>query len=316
MHPFPPLTSAESFRKWRADPAQWGPTITAIARRHALPHAAPQAFQTGTNLVVALDAGRIAKVFPPFYRGQFVSERSALAQLHGRLDVAIPEIVAEGEQDGWSYLVISRVDGVLGSVAWPLASEEDKEIILRQIGEAIAQVQRAPLGPLAGIEPKWPQFLSSQIAGCRARHERLGMPERYLEGLEEILIEATAIIPTDAPPVILTGEYIPENFLLANAADGWRLAGLIDFGDVMTGWGEYDLLGPSAFMTSGRPERVRALLRSFGYLPADMTPALARRLMALLLLHRASDPIRHIDMPDWQEKTTSLRDLQRLLWPL
>jgi aminoglycoside/choline kinase family phosphotransferase len=40
---------------------------------------------------------------------------------------------------------------------------------------------------------------------------------------------------SDRPPVILTGEYIPENFLLSRDGGGWHLAGLIDFGDVMTG---------------------------------------------------------------------------------
>lgn len=315
MPSFPPLASAETFRKWRADATEWGPTVIDIARSHSLPHVAPQAFQTGTNLVVALDARLILKVFPPFYRSQFQSERASLIQLQGRLDIDIPRIVLEGERDGWSYLAITRLEGVLGSAAWPLVPEDDKEIVLRQIGEAIAQVQRAPLGPLADIEPKWPQFIKRQIAGCRARHERLGMPQRYLDGLNEILLEATTIIPTDMPPVILTGEYIPENFLLMNTPSGWRLTGLFDFGDVMTGWREYDLLGPSAFMASGRPGRVRALLGGFGYSRADMNPALAQRLMALLLLHRASDPVRHIDIADWQARTGSLRDLQRLLWP-
>jgi hygromycin-B 7''-O-kinase len=120
----------------------------------------------------------------------------------------------------------------------------------------------------------------------------------------------------DAPPVILTGEYIPENFLLSENAGGWRLSGLIDFGDVMTGWGEYDLLGPSAFMTAGMPRRVQRLLQGFGYSKTDMTPALTRRLMALMLLHRASDPIRHICIEGWQQKAGNLAELERLLWPI
>ena len=74
-----------------------------------------------------------------------------------------------------------------------------------------------------------------------------------------------ALIALDKPPVILTGEYIPENFLLSRDGSGWHLAGLFDFGDVMTGRGEYDLLGPSAFMTAGMPRRVRRLFEGFGY---------------------------------------------------
>jgi hygromycin-B 7''-O-kinase len=163
---------------------------------------------------------------------------------------------------------------------------------------------------------RWDQFMSQQIRGCRARHERLGLPQKYLDGLGDILRDAAALIPLDAPPVILTGEYIPENFLLRRESAGWRLSGLIDFGDVMTGWGEYDLLGPSAFMTAGLPRRVRSLFEGFGYSSADINPTLKRRLMALLLLHRFSDPVRHICIEDWQEKADDLFELQELLWPL
>ena len=99
-------------------------------------------------------------------------------------------------------------------------------------------------------------------------------------------------------------------------ASGWRLAGLIDFGDVMTGRGEYDLLGPSAFMTAGMPRRVQRLFEGFGYSAADVTPDLKRRLMALMLLHRASDPVRSICIEGWQQKAADLYELQDLLWPI
>ena len=116
--------------------------------------------------------------------------------------------------------------------------------------------------------------------------------------------------------MILTGEYIPENFLLSRDGAKWRLCGLFDFGDVMTGWGEYDLLGPSAFMAAGMPRRVRSLLEGFGYSAADIDATLKRRLMALMLLHHASDPIRHICIEGWQEKADDLAGLQDLIWPV
>ena len=138
----------------------------------------------------------------------------------------------------------------------PNLPEDQKERVLGEIGATIAEVQRAPLGELACIEPRWDAFMTRQIAGCRARHEGLGLPQKFLDGFDDLLADAATLIPRDAPPVILTGEYIPENFLLSRDGDRWRLSGLFDFGDVMTGWGEYDLLGPSAFMTAGMPRRV------------------------------------------------------------
>ena len=316
LHSLPAVQDIAAFRAWRADTSQCLAAALDIARSHGLPHADPHLFSTGTNLVVALDDGLILKLFPPLLRSQFVSERLSLSLLHGRLGVPIPEIVLEGERDQWPYLVITRLSGILGTQAWPALPEDQKERVLAQIGATIAEVQRVPVGELSRIEPRWDQFMSQQIRGCRARHQRLGLPQKYLDGLGDILRDAAALIPLDAPPVILTGEYIPENFLLSRESAGWRLSGLIDFGDVMTGWGEYDLLGPSAFMTAGLPRRVRSLFEGFGYSIADINPTLKRRLMALLLLHRFSDPVRHICIEDWQEKADDLFELQELLWPL
>jgi hygromycin-B 7''-O-kinase len=316
MHSLPKFSDIAAYHAWRTEPSRWLPEALDIARGHGLPHTDAHPFRTGTNLVVALDEKLILKIFPPLLRAQFVSERASLSQLRGRLGIAVPEIVAEGEREGWPYLVITRLQGVLGSEAWPGMPEPDKERVLGQIGAAIAEVQRAPLGDLASIEPRWDKFMHGQIEGCRARHTRLHLPRKFLDGLDEFLAASTPLIPMDAPPVILVGEYIPENFLLSQDAGGWRLSGLFDFGDVLAGWGEYDLLGPSAFMTAGIAGRARSLLEGFGYSNAEFGPPLKQRLMALMLLHRASDLVGHLRIDGWQDKACDLFELAELLWPV
>jgi hygromycin-B 7''-O-kinase len=311
----PAFVDYETYRPWRADASRWLPVALDIVRGHGLACTEPHVFTTGTNLVVALDARLILKIFPPMLRSQFISERGSLAQLRGRLSLPIPEIVAAGERDGWPYLVITRLDGIVGSEVWPSLPEDQKERVLAQIGATIAEVQRVPPGALCEIEPRWDTFMQRQMAGCRARHERLGLERKFLDGLDDLLRDAAEFIPLDSPPVILTGEYIPENFLLADNSGQWRLAGLFDFGDVKAGWGEYDLLGPSAFMAAGRPRRVRSLFEGYGYSHDEVNFALKRRLMALMMLHHASDPIRHLCIEDWQEQADNLVQLQELIWP-
>jgi hygromycin-B 7''-O-kinase len=316
MHALPKPANFEAYKIWRADTSQWLPVALDIAHGHGLSTASPHIFSTGTNLVIGLGDDLILKLFPPFFRDKFVSERGSLALLRGKLGIPIPEIAFEGERDQWPYLVITRLSGILGSEAWPALPEDQKEVVLAQLGATIAEVQRVPVGELSLIEPRWDQFIAAQIAGCRARHMRLGLPQKFLDGLDDLLGEVPALIPLDRPPVMLTGEYIPENFLLSRDGAKWRLSGLFDFGDVMTGWGEYDLLGPSAFMAAGRPRRVRSLFEGFGYSAADIDATLKRRLMALTLLHRASDPVRHICIEGWQEKVDDLAGLQDLIWPV
>jgi hygromycin-B 7''-O-kinase len=316
MPSLPDLPNFEAFKTWRADTSQWLPVALDIAHGHGLPTASPHIFSTGTNLVIGLGDELILKLFPPVYRSQFVSERASLTLLRGKLGLPIPEIVFGGERDQWPYLVITRLAGIVGSEVWPALPEDQKERVLGEVGSTIAKVQRVPPGELSLIEPRWDRFIAAQVAGCRARHTRLGLPPKFLDGLDELLREVSTLIPLDRPPVILTGEYIPENFLLSRDGANWRLSGLFDFGDVMTGWGEYDLLGPSAFMAAGKPRLVRSLLEGFGYSAADIDASLKRRLMVLLLLHRASDPVRHICIEDWQHKAGDLRELQDLIWPV
>ena len=307
----PASTRLDAYRTLRADPSRWLPIAVDIARSHGVDGRA-HVFATGTNLVAGFGETLILKIFPPLLRAQFVSERGSLTQLAGRLHLPIPEIVAEGERDGWPYLILTRLAGTLGSEVWPQLAEAQKERVLHQIGETVAAVQRAPLGPLARIEPRWDAFMRTQMQGCRNRHERLGLAPKFLAGLDDLLRDAAELIPMDAPPVILIGEYIPENFLLACHNSDWSLAGLFDFGDVRTGWRDYDLLGPSAFMAAGRPGRVRSLLGGFGYDKLDY--ALKRRLMALMLLHQASDLTSHICIEGWQERANDLVELQDLIW--
>ncbi|MEA3058068.1 MAG: hygromycin-B 7-O-kinase, partial [Sphingomonadales bacterium] len=104
MPSLPHIQDFAAFQAWRADASQWLPVVLDIANAHGLANASPQAFSTGTNLVVGLGGELILKLFPPVFRDQFVSERLALRQLRGRLRVPIPEIMFEGERDGWPYL--------------------------------------------------------------------------------------------------------------------------------------------------------------------------------------------------------------------
>src|SRR5258708_21655217 len=102
-------------------------------------------FPTGTNLVVALDDALVLKVFPPLLRHQFMSERTSLSQLRGRIGVPIPEIVCEGERDQWPCPVITRVHGIVGSEAWPILPEDQKESVLAPIRQTLAEVPRVPV---------------------------------------------------------------------------------------------------------------------------------------------------------------------------
>jgi hygromycin-B 7''-O-kinase len=307
------MISVEDFRALRGAPQRWLPTVAEICARHGLP-AEDIRVAGGSSLVASAGGGTIVKIIPPFMRVQWEAERLALVELHGRLPLATPRLLHQGKRDGWPYLVMTKLSGTSVEDIWPAASEAERIDLLGQIGALIAEVQRVPPGPLAGIEPRWGDLIAEKLAGCEARHRRLGMPEHLLQQLGPYLDRARAALPSAFKPVILTGEYTPGN-LFAEARGGrWILTGLFDFGDVMVGPAEYDLLGPSTFLAAGRSERVRSLFAGAG-MSAEHGPELRERLMVMLLLHRFSDLGVQIAVEGWRERAQSFDQLADLLWP-
>lgn len=314
MITLPEVPHAEAFRQWRSAPDLWIPVVKQIAGRAGVDATRLTRFTTGTNLVVDLNGVAVLKLFPPLYAAQFTSERAALQLLDGQLSVPIPRIMAQGHENGWSWLIMTRLDGTVGSEVWPVLSEDERVHIIGQIGQTIAQVQAVSPGALAAVKPGWSEFIARQRAGCLARHQQQGLPAHFVADLEEVLRDAPLGLQGGGDPVILTGEWIPENLLLSQTPDGWRLGAVIDFGDVMTGPGAYDLLGPSTFMCAGVPDRLRALLVGYGVTARTYDAAMRRRLLTLMLLHRASD-LRKIAIPGWEDMIDHLQGLQGLVWP-
>ena len=300
--------SRDAYRALRARPDAWRDAVADVAARHGLAAGTIVALG-GSNLVAAVGDATVVKIYPPFLRDQWKAERRALPAVNGRIGVATPAPLHEGEIDGWTYLVMTRVDGAPFAEAFAAAGEDERVDLLEQIGALIGEVQRASPAALA----PWDALVPGQLAGYEARHARLGLPPALLAGLRPYVDRALArgALPAGYPPVLLTGEYTPENLLVRRAGGRWAIAALLDFGDAMVGPAEYDLLGPSTFLGAGRPARVRALLRGAG---AALTPALRERLMLLLILHRHGDLDVQIAIDGWRD-APSVDALAELIWP-
>ena len=92
--PLPHTISPDHFDEvFRLAPNAWADVVYELARSLGLPQAELQTFPDGSNLLAALGP-HILKIFPPFHRHQWESERRALAALRGRVSVRIPTLWA------------------------------------------------------------------------------------------------------------------------------------------------------------------------------------------------------------------------------
>src|SRR4051812_11821374 len=144
----PTITRAE-YAALHAEPRRWEAKLRDLAAAHGLGGAAVRAVEDGSNLVALVGDDRVIKVFPPFLRPQYDSERAALRHLRGRLGTAIPELVVDAERSGWPYLIMTRVDGLPLSSVWAGCTADERAGILRAVGALIAEVQSIAPGPLA-----------------------------------------------------------------------------------------------------------------------------------------------------------------------
>ena len=66
---------------------------------------------------------------------------------------------------------------------------------------------------------------------------------------------------------------------------------------------------------AGRGVQVCCLFDGFGIPQSEVNFTLKRRLMALMMLHSASDPLRHICIAGWPDQVDDFVQLQELIWP-
>jgi hygromycin-B 7''-O-kinase len=311
------ITSDHFYQYFRQKPENWLGAALDICLDHGLPVDVIEPVTEGSNLVASVDDRYIVKIFPPFHRHQWESEHRTLQHLAGKTSVPIPDLIAHGERDGWTYVIMSKLSGIMLEKVWEGCTMQEKTDMLHQTGRIMSEIHSLPVGDLTNLEPRWQDFIRRQCDTFPARHRRFGMPEWLLRDLDTYVNGALPALPPDPEKVILTGEYTPFNLLADKTETGsWVISGMIDFGDAMTGFREYDLLGPCAFLCAGNPVLLRALLHGYGYADTQNDPALGRRLMLLLILHRYSNLNMQIRIAGWQEQAASLEELEQLVFPV
>lgn len=286
-----------------------------IIAHHHLPDEPLTLFE-GTNIVFAYGKNRVIKIYPPLHQSHFITEVLVMKHLKKKLSVKTPEVEYEGTISGWPYMIMNRLDGVLLEGLWEKLYENNKIIIIRELGSLIREVHSLSTNGLEAIDCHWTHFISQQINQCMAQHQATQLPEVLLKQIPSYLDAVVQSLPAIHKPVLLTGEYTPMNFLVKEKSGIWHIHGLIDFGDAMLGLPEYDLLGPGVFLIQGNKKLLREFLLAYGYTTEKMTPLLSRQLTALMLLHRYSNLNIQIRINNWQSMVSSIKDIEALVWGL
>jgi hygromycin-B 7''-O-kinase len=279
-------------------------SVTAIARRHGLGDQPALRYDSGSLPVFALGALHVLKLYPPQDRAHAQVEARVLACVDGRLPLPTPQVVATGQWEDGSYLLMTQLPGRRLVDVWPQLAPAERDRLCQRLGEAVAALHALDSLPLADLPPPhWAQFVPEQCRQAVARQRERGLAEPWLEQIAPFLERWAG--PADAEQVLPHTEIMREHLLVVPDVTGWRLSGLFDFEPAMRGAREYEFASIGLFVSAGDPRALRSILLAYGYAAAALEHALQNRLMAMALLHRYSN------LP-WYLQRLPLPDAQRL----
>lgn len=313
----PLLPCADSEPAWDAllaDDAALRAGVLAIAGRHrvALDTGAPLRYDSGSLPVYALNDAQVLKLYPPHEREHAEVEARVLGVVEGRLPIATPRVLAVGEQDGWPYLLMSRLPGRRLVEAWPTLDARDRDRVAEETGATLAALHGLDITPLATLPPDWDAFVGAQRRSAVQRQRERRLAPHWLALIEPFL-EAW-MPPPPARRALLHTEVMREHLMVeARPAGGLSVSGLFDFEPAMIGDPDYDFASFGLFVSCGDARLMRRALLAYGRRADELEDALAFRLMAHALLHRYSHLrwyLERVPVPG----ATTLEDLARAWW--
>jgi hygromycin-B 7''-O-kinase len=292
----------------------WQQVAAAICARHNLTYESLRRSQQGENIIFFVDEQFVIKIFAPF-RDSYLREKAALELVNGKLGINTPAILATGELEGWSYLIMTKLAGRPAGDVWAEIELHERIEIVSGLGSALRGLHdlAPPLSPSA-LNRDWQGFVERQAGTCVQQQRACGANPEWLERLPDYVAARLELLPAEYRPVLLHGDVHPGNLLLAPKDGHWKITGLFDFGDSLCGFHEYEFVAPGVLMVQGDRELQRAFLLAYGYQESQLDTNLRARLMLLTILYECSNLRKYALRLTPEAVNYTLDELETAIW--
>ncbi|MCB9707102.1 MAG: phosphotransferase [Myxococcales bacterium] len=298
----------------RADASLWAPAAAEIAARHRIPGPLEPTAR-GSN-VVLLGPAHAIKLVTPRYARDLEAERISLELAEGRLPVATPIVVAAGELEGWPYLVLSLLGGEPAATIWDELDHATQARLIGELGELAAALHALPLPDPAPevLALDWPAYMGERRAAALDKHRARGLDEAWIAEIAAFLDQLPPTSEWPAELVLLHNDLQLEHIHVDRSGERPRLCGLLDFADAQIGAREVDFVAVGGLVAPAFPAAASTFLRGYGLPASALTPELARRLTAHVLVHRYCDIAPLLRRYSEDTRPRDLGELIRRMW--
>ena len=273
----PPVPDVAAWRILRRDAATQRPAFEAIATRHGLAASEVSPLDKGTHFVWATRRN-VIKLFVPLWKEDANLETTLLEMVAGTV-LPAPQLEAQGELNGWPYVVMSRVRGEHIGVAWRTLDDGGRSRLAAHLGEAMAALASLPRQRLQTRAITQDALIAERLERILVDQRKRGGDEALERELRTFLAKLPPLIP--AGDVVLHADLTDDNVLVS----GDRVTGIIDFADAFVGPWTYELAAPACFVTRGSSAHRDSMFCGRGVEP---TPELIATTRAWAILHRYS----------------------------
>ena len=289
----------------------WQDAAAQICRRHNLSFAHLQRAENGEHVVFLVDERFIIKIYKPSGKG-VEREKSALVFVQKKTSLPVPEILFEGEIEGFKYLVLTQQEGALMTRENWLELEKSEQI--RVVAQLAVGLKELHSHDARAIDFDWEKFVGRQTATVVDRQKANGANAEWLERLPSYLEEHMKLLPENRAPVFIHGDVHFGNLRLIKRNGKWQISGLFDFADSLKGFHEYDFVAIGVLMIQGQDEVQREFFRAYGYAESAIDVDLRRRLMLMTILYEISDLRKYALRLKPEAVRYTLDELEKNIW--
>lgn len=286
MTRLPQIQSNEEYSAVFYDSEIWFPAIAQLALNHRL-KGDPVRGVLGSNIVYRVGNYWI-KLFAPFFEKEFEMELVSLELASQQSEFTVPLIYAKGVFDGWSYMVISHVEGIRIGDVWSKISDVQRASLAKDIATVTLSLQKLKAPAEIAQRYNWNQFMRERFDQAVSMQVKKGLSQKSTRKLESFISNFSVDGFLCDDPVYLHADLTHDHFLIND--EGTSVIGVIDFADSMIGHPEYDLIAYFCYLFHGYKDAQMSFYRSWGN---RVSP---ERMLMWILLHRFSDLNRYFGL--------------------